>query len=162
MPPPCRGTSLLLPPKAEHTTNTVRTTLGSTRSLLSTSSQAANNSVASCGHRASRLGNVATLIIPTAALSTVDSLAGKKVSDGLAETALANLAGNEVVDAVLERVDLLDARHLRLVEGVCGGSCQLVVKEKEGKGHTTRGITGFVVCGKQAEVEVLEPLGKLD
>lgn len=62
---------------------------------------------------------VAPAVVLALALSAVDALLGDGVADGLQQAVLAKLAGDEVVDAVLERVDLLDAGDLGLVEGVC-------------------------------------------
>ena len=54
-----------------------------------------------------------------AALRAVDALLGEGVANALQSTTLAELAANEVVDAVLGLVDGLDAGDLGLVEGVC-------------------------------------------
>jgi hypothetical protein len=54
-----------------------------------------------------------------AALRAVDAFLGEGVADALQSTAFAELAANEVVDAVLGLVDWLDAGDLGLVEGVC-------------------------------------------
>lgn len=64
------------------------------------------------------LGCVATLVVFALSLGTVDALLGGHISDGLEETALADLTGGEVVDAVLESIDLFDARYFCLVEVV--------------------------------------------
>lgn len=63
---------------------------------------------------------VAPAVVLALALGAVDALLGDCVADGLQQAVLAKLAGDEVVDAVLELVDLLDAGDLGLVEGVCG------------------------------------------
>lgn len=62
--------------------------------------------------------DVAALVVLALTLGAVDALLGGEVADGLKEAALADLAGCEVVDAVLEGVDLFDAGHLGLAEGV--------------------------------------------
>lgn len=65
-------------------------------------------------------GRIGPTVVLALALGAVDALLGDGVADGLQQAVLAELAGHEVVDAVLQLVDLLDARHLGLVEGVCG------------------------------------------
>ena len=62
---------------------------------------------------------VAYVLVLAAALSAVDALLGEGVADALQGTAFAELAANEVVDAILSLVDGLDAGDLGLVEGVC-------------------------------------------
>jgi hypothetical protein len=62
-------------------------------------------------------------VILAAALSTVHALFGESVADALQGTALTELAGDKVVDAVLGLVDGLDAGDLGLVESVC---CRLM------------------------------------
>lgn len=62
------------------------------------------------------------LLVLAATLSTVDTLLGYDVTDGLCETALAHLSGYQAVYAVLEVVDLSDACDFGFVEGVwCDG-----------------------------------------
>jgi hypothetical protein len=55
--------------------------------------------------RAGALDRVSVLVL-AAAFSTIDALFRKGVADGLGQAALAYLAADEVVDAVLEVVDL--------------------------------------------------------
>lgn len=62
---------------------------------------------------------VTYVLVLAAALSAVDALLGEGVADALQGTAFAELAANEVVDAILSLVDGLDAGDLGLVEGVC-------------------------------------------
>jgi hypothetical protein len=62
---------------------------------------------------------VTYVLVLAAALSAVDALLGEGVADALQGTAFAELAADEVVDAVLGLVDGLDAGDLGLVEGVC-------------------------------------------
>lgn len=59
------------------------------------------------------------ILVLAAALSAVDALLREGVADALESTAFAELAANEVVDAILGLVDGLDAGDLGLVEGVC-------------------------------------------
>ena len=59
---------------------------------------------------------VAPLVVLALALSTVDSLLRKRVTDRLEQPALTDLACQRVVYAVLESVDLLDTGDLGLVE----------------------------------------------
>lgn len=67
-------------------------------------------------HLGQARGQDAALLVLAAALSAVEAFLGEQVADGLEEATLADLAGNGVVDAVLQRVNLLDARDLGLVE----------------------------------------------
>lgn len=62
---------------------------------------------------------VAHRVVFAATLSAVDALLGESVADALQGAALAELAGDEVVDAILGLVDGLDAGDFGLVEGVC-------------------------------------------
>ena len=62
---------------------------------------------------------VTYVLVLAAALSAVDALLGEGVADALQGTAFAELAANEVVDAILSLVDGLDAGDLGLIEGVC-------------------------------------------
>lgn len=97
-------------------------------SALDALSGLAGNGLAALSHTAARLvqrtragnsgGHVAALVILALALGAVDALLGDHIANGLEETALADLAGSEVVHAVLESVDLLDAGDLALVEGI--------------------------------------------
>lgn len=97
--------------------------------FLATAKQSPNNTASSltaiddgtsCVIHGRRAGNVlrcvATLVVLALSLGAVDALLGGHVSDGLEETALADLACGEVVHAVLESIDLLDARYFCLVE----------------------------------------------
>jgi hypothetical protein len=61
----------------------------------------------------------ATLIVLSTSLGPVDTFLGCHVADGLEEAALADLAADEIVDAVLELVDLIDAGNFGLVELFC-------------------------------------------
>lgn len=62
------------------------------------------------------LGDVAAPVVAALALGPVGALGRRHVADGLGQAALPELAGREVVDAVLERVDLLVAGYLGPVE----------------------------------------------
>lgn len=64
--------------------------------------------------------NRVSLVVLAATLSTVDALFGDGITEGLCESSLADLAADEVVYAVLEVVDLVDACDLGLVELFCG------------------------------------------
>lgn len=61
-------------------------------------------------------GHVAALVVLALALGAVDTLLGNHIANGLEETALTDLAGGEVVHAILESVDLLDTGDLALIE----------------------------------------------
>ena len=74
------------------------------------------------GHVVGRAGRVLAVVALALALDAVHALARGHVADGLREAALADLAGHEVVDAVLQGVDLLDAGDLGLVEVFCYGN----------------------------------------
>jgi hypothetical protein len=56
------------------------------------------------------------LVVLAAPLRTVNTFFGKGVADGLREASFADLAADEVVDAVLEVVDLGDACDFCFVE----------------------------------------------
>lgn len=58
---------------------------------------------------------VASLLVLAFALGTVNALLGHSIADRLEQAALAYLPGRQVVYAILEVVDLLDARNLGLV-----------------------------------------------
>jgi hypothetical protein len=78
-----------------------------------------NNSIGSAVHGArtrSILVHVAAIIVLALSLGSVDAFLGSKVADGLEEAALADLAGGEVVNAILESVYLFDACDFGLVE----------------------------------------------
>lgn len=70
---------------------------------------------------ARRPGRIAPVLVLALALGAVDALFREGVADGLEEAVLADLAGDEAVDAILEVVDLLVARNLGLAQGVCEG-----------------------------------------
>lgn len=59
-----------------------------------------------------------TLIILSPALGPVDTFLADQVSSGLCEASLADLVAHEIVDAVLELVDWLDAGYFGLAESV--------------------------------------------
>lgn len=99
-----------------------------TPSRLAAVDEAPSNLLAALSERVDNTprgaGCIAPAVILALALGAVDALLGDCVADGLQQAVLAKLAGDEVVDAVLELVDLLDAGDLGLVEGVCGkGMC---------------------------------------
>lgn len=58
------------------------------------------------------IGHVPALVVLALALGTVHALLRCEVTDGLQKTALADLAGDEAVDAILQGIDLLDACDL--------------------------------------------------
>ena len=60
-------------------------------------------------------------------LDAVEALARGHVADGLGDAALAYLAGDEIVDAVLEGVDLGDAGYFCFVEVFWEGRGWLLV-----------------------------------
>lgn len=70
-------------------------------------------------HGAGRPPYVAAVLVLALPLGAVDPFLGEGVAHGLEQPALAELAGREVVHAVLELVDRLDARDFGLGEGVC-------------------------------------------
>lgn len=78
---------------------------------------------------ASRLGSVSdgaevarrARLVFAAALGAVDAFLGDSIADGLQHASLADLAADQVVDAVLRLVNGLDARDFGFVEGVCVG-----------------------------------------
>ena len=65
--------------------------------------------------------NVAAILVFTLSLSAVGTLLGGNIANGLEEASLADLASHEVVHAILEGVDLLDASDFGLVEIFCYG-----------------------------------------
>jgi len=67
--------------------------------------------------------NRVALVVLAAAFGTVDALFGDGITEGLCEPSLADLAADEVVYAVLEVVDLVDACDLGLVELFCEKGC---------------------------------------
>jgi len=64
--------------------------------------------------------NRVSFVILAAPLSTVDALFGDGITEGLCKSSFADLSADEVVYAVLEVVDLVDACDLGLVELFCG------------------------------------------
>ena len=59
---------------------------------------------------------VASVVVLALALCTVGSLLRDEIANGLEQATLANLAGDEVVDAVLQVIDLLDTGDLGLAK----------------------------------------------
>jgi hypothetical protein len=105
---------LLLPlPSTEHPTHTSRhtshTTLHALRRTLPISTQ-----------WALAFNVLPVLIFPTA-LRTIDPLFTHRISQGLRDAALAHGTGYEAVNAVLDLVDLIDARDFGFVEVFCCG-----------------------------------------
>lgn len=94
-------------------------------SALDAVSGAAHDGLAAVGHGGGGVtgslgpgdgrGHVAAVLVFALALGAVDALLGREVRHGLQEASLADLGGGDVVHAVLEGVDLLDARDLGLV-----------------------------------------------
>lgn len=62
--------------------------------------------------------NISTVIVLSLSLGSIDGLLGSHVADGLQKASLPDLAGREVVHAVLEVVDLLDTRDLCLAKSI--------------------------------------------
>lgn len=111
--------ALLLLAAAEQAANGTASALGAVArhagGALCTVSDARDAAVHGAGAGDVR-GRVAAVLALALALGAVGALLGGEVADGLQEAALADLPADEVVDAVLEGVDLLDARDLGLVE----------------------------------------------
>ena len=114
------GIKLLLvsSPQTQHAAGALQAVLRGTSNLLSSLCRTTDDGIAALGKRAGLLRYVATLVVLALALGAVDALLGGHVADGLGEAALPELAGDEVVHAVLESIDLLDAGDLGLVEVV--------------------------------------------
>ena len=80
------------------------------------------------------------LFVLATPLSAVDTLLGEGIADGLGDAAFAELAADEVVDAVLEVVDLVDAGDFGFVElfwvgiRICLYLC-VFGREREGVGE---------------------------
>lgn len=70
--------------------------------------------------------NITYGVILATTLGAVHSLLGEGVADALQSTALAELAADEVVDAILGLVHRLDAGDLGLVESVCRRSMSVL------------------------------------
>ena len=105
-------------------------------------------------------------VVLAAALSAVHALLGEGVADTLQSAAFAQLAADEVVDAILGLVDGLDAGDLGLVESVCCRSMSVLNKTVCNTQAvvvdvairlTLGGIAGLVVVGEPLEVLVLDP-----
>lgn len=65
------------------------------------------------------LSTIRTIGVFTTTLGTVDAFLARHVADRLQQTALANLAGDEAVHAVLQGIDLFDAGDFGFVESAC-------------------------------------------
>jgi hypothetical protein len=104
---------------SEHTANEVARALDAISSLVSNGLAAVCDStdgtVGCLG--AGKVGRrVAALVVLALALGAVETLLGGKVADWLKESALTNLPGGQVVHAILQSVDLVNASDLCLVE----------------------------------------------
>ena len=64
-------------------------------------------------------GNIAAIRIFSLSLGAVGTLLGGQITNGLQNASLAKLTGRQVVHAILESVDLLDAGDFGLVEILC-------------------------------------------
>jgi len=84
-------------------------------------------------------GKVSPFVILALSLGTVDTLLGHHIANRLQQPALADLARDKAVNAVLKGVDLFDAGHFALVELLF------------------RGIAGLVVLGEILEEVVFNP-----
>jgi hypothetical protein len=134
--------SLLLLAAAKHAADVASSTLDALGGLAGDGLAAVGDARAGAVHGAGAgdsAGDVAAFVVLALALSAVDALLGGHVADGLEEAALTDLAGDEVVDAVLEVVDLIDAGDLGLVEVLLGS------------------VAGLVILGEPSQVHVLEP-----
>ena len=107
---------LVSSPQSQQAAGTLQAARGGTGDLLSSLRRTTNDCVTALGKRAGLFGRVATFVVLALALGAVDALPGGHVADGLGEATLPDLAGDEVVDAVLKGIDLLDAGDLGLVE----------------------------------------------
>jgi hypothetical protein len=58
------------------------------------------------------------MLVLASPLHTIDAFLAGKIADGLQEAALANLAGYESVNVVLDLIDLVDAGDFGLVQRV--------------------------------------------
>lgn len=109
---------VLLFTAAKHATDKVAGALDTLGGLgtgrLAAIGDAADGGVGGGGTGDARVGVVA-LVVLALSLGAGHALLGTEVADRLEETALAELAGGEVVDAVLQVVDLVDASDLGLV-----------------------------------------------
>lgn len=105
--------SLLPTPKQppNHSTGTLSSIQNPTTNRLSTLSDRVDN-------RTRRATHIVSVVVFALALGAVDAFLGEGVAHGCEQTILADLAGNETVDAVLKGIDLLDACYFGLVEGV--------------------------------------------
>lgn len=107
-----------------HTTKITSCTPSSARNtranVLRTTLYAINSALTIAAQRPLGLDGVAVLVF-SAPLSTVDALLGHSVANRLCKAALAHLARDEVVDAVLEVVDLGYACYFGPIEVLCGG-----------------------------------------
>lgn len=101
--------------KTKSTTNALGTAGHTTRHTAADGLSAVNDTRRGVAHGLLS-GNVASIITLPSPLGSSGALLGGEVADGLRETALAELSGREVVDAVLQLVDLVDASDFRLVE----------------------------------------------
>lgn len=110
---------LLLAAQPQHAARALQSALHAASNLLPAGRDAADNSIPALSDRSGRGGDVAALVVAALALGAVDALLGRHIADGLGEAALADLTGDEVVDAVLEGVDLLYACDFGLVEVFC-------------------------------------------
>lgn len=109
----------LLVAAAEHASNVAAGTLDAVSGTVGDALGAVSNTGDGAVHSTSAGdvgGGVTTAVVLALAFGAVDALLGGEVADGLEKTALADLTGGEVVDAVLEGVDLLDAGDLCLVK----------------------------------------------
>lgn len=102
---PTPQSSQIAPRTLPRICNTLASVAHATSHCPSTALHAIDSALAIASERSLRLDGVSVLVL-AAALSAVDALLGQRVADGLREAALADLPGDEAVDAVLEIVDL--------------------------------------------------------
>ena len=105
---PTPHTTQISPSALPRISNSTSSTLHTIHSALSIPTQ-----------RTLTLNRLSVLIL-SAALSAVDALLAQRVADRLQQAALADLPGDEAVDAVLELVDLRDAGYFGFIEVLCG------------------------------------------
>jgi hypothetical protein len=101
---------------AHHAADIAASTLDSLGGLGTTGLDAIAHRV---GDTAERTADSIAVLVLASSLRSVDTLLADHVANTLAEATLAELAGNALIDRVLELVDWLDARDLGLAELIC-------------------------------------------
>ena len=100
-------------------TRALGTARSSIASALCTTGDSLSGTFRAAHGRVRNAAAVGAAVVFAAALCAVNALLAESVADGLQQATFADLAGGEVVDAVLEVVDLVDAGDFGLVEAVC-------------------------------------------